>query len=688
MTFDRSRIGLPDSSLRQRQRYSEDGNLSDDIGDSLDNKRGQKPTDLSEILKRSRSKSSNGSLRGSDLRTKTSLDKPDGIKSRLGDLGGSRKRRLDTGVAGITTASLAKRALSGPSLGIAGSLKKNIIQTVRENEKRLIKPETFIEKKTKTGEAIDWDSKLSRPRFGMVADMSEKRVSAKSRIKNGASGGDEDNVIKRTVPNVKSDRDLGVKEQRLQRNIVMTEVVEEEFEDFNIVKTVENDYEMEAEDEEGFLEGRVIQTRDKFTELQIRKQKQRSEQQQQRGYVDLENDDGRDLPEWSDQMVIEVANEREATPPPILVSSSVIAARPKIEPKRKLDKFETKKTKQLREAENELRLVQEREKKLEARKRLKEEEEALKKEREDIERRKRIEEEKKKTEDEKKRKDLERKKQEEAKLEAVRIKNERLKLEQELKKREDTLKIEEEEKKIKELQRQEEALQTKIQEKQKEVEKEKQELEKVKQAKHKEQEDEIMAAQRKKIENDGRIKKEIKAIEEQEKQIRDRQKQLQKKKQEKKREMRRRSKKKKSRKYSSDESSSSDSEMSDSESESSSSESESETSLSESEDSEYERKQRKKGSSKHSKSKHKSSKKPPVKKSQKEESVPSREVNRPRETREIRDTKRPEPSKSDARDRRRPAAAGGGGGGSSRDGTELRDKLKNYLSRAKSVGPK
>ena len=686
MTFDRSRIGLPDSSLRQRQRYSEDGNLSDDIADSWDTRRGQKPSDLSEILKKSRSLSSDGLRRSSDPRTMTTSNKPEGIKSRLGDSAGSRKRRLDTGAAGITTASLAKRSLSGPSLGIAGSLKKNIIQTVRENEKRVIKPETFIERKTKTGEAIDWDSKLSRPRFGMVADMADKRVSAKSRIKS-AGGGEEADVIKRTVPNVKSDRDLAAKGPRLQRNIVMTEVVEEDFEDFNIVKTVENDYEMEDADEEGFLEGRVIQTRDKFTELQIKKQKQRSEQQQQhqKGYVDLENDDGRDLPDWSDRVLIEVDNERDRTPPPILVSSSVIAARPKIDPIRKLDKYETKKSKQLREAADELKIVQEREKKLEARRRLKEEEEALKKEKEDIERRKRIEEEKKKTEDEKKRKDIERKKQEEAKLEAVRIKNERLKLEQELKKREDTLKIEEEEKKIKELQRQEEALKMKVQEKQKEVEKEKQELEKVKQAKKREQEEEIMTAQRKKMENDGRIKKEIKAIEEQEKQIRDRQKQLQKKKQEKKREMRRRSKKKKSRRYSSDESSSSDSDVSDSESDSSSSESESETSLSESEDSEYERKQRKRHSSKHSKSRNKTSKKPPAKKNLKEESLPSREVNRPRETREIRETRRPEPSKSDTRDRKRP---GGGGGGSGKDGTELRDKLKNYLSRAKSVGPK
>ena len=410
MTFDRSRIGLPDSSLRQRQRYSEDGNLSDDIGDSRDIRRGQKPTDLSEILRKSRSKSSDGFRSASDLRSRTSINRPEGIKSRLGDSAGSRKRRLDTGAAGITTASLAKRSLSGPSLGIAGSLKKNIIQTVRENEKRVLKPETFIEKKTKTGEAINWDSKLSRPRFGMVADMADKRVSAKSRIKSGG-GAEEGDVIKRTVPNVKSDRDLAAKEQRLQRNIVMTEVVEEEFEDFNIVKTVENDYEMEDADAEGFLEGRVIQTRDKFTELQIKKQKQRSEQQQQHhGYVDLENDDGRDLPDWSDRVLIEVANERDSTPPPILVSSSVIAARPKLEPIRKLDKYETKKSKQLREAADELKIVQEREKKLEARRRLKEEEEALKKEKEDIERRKRIEEEKKKTEDEKKRKDIERKK--------------------------------------------------------------------------------------------------------------------------------------------------------------------------------------------------------------------------------------------------------------------------------------
>ena len=687
MTFDRSRIGLPVGSLRQRQRYSEDGNLSDDIADSWDNRRGQKPSDLSEILIKSRSKSSNGAQRGSDLRSKTSAVKPEGIKSRLGDLAGSRKRRLDIGAAGITTASLAKRSLSGPSLGIAGSLKKNIIQTVRENEKRVLKPETFIEKKAKTGESIDWDSKLSRPRLGMVADMTDKRVSAKSRIKGGGGGSEGGDVIKRTVPNVKSDRDHTVKDQRLQRNVVMTEVVEEEFEDFNIVKTVENDYEMEDADEGGFLEGRVIQTRDKFTELQIKKQKQRSEQHQHQGYVDLENDDGRDLPEWNDRVLIEVANERDPTPPPILVSSSVIAARPKLEPKRKLDNYETKKSKQLREAADELKIVQEREKKLEARRRLKEEEEALKKEREDIERRKRIEEEKKKTEEEKKRKDMERKKQEEAKLEAVRIKNERLKLEQEMKKREETLKIEEEEKKIKELQRQEEALKMKVQEKQKEVEKEKQELEKVKQAKQREQEDEIMAAQRKKIENDGRIKKEIKAIEEQEKQIRDRQKQLQKKKQEKKREMRRRSKKKKSHRYSSDESSSSDSEVSDSESESSSSDSESETSLSESEDSEYERKQRKKNIRKHSKSRNKSNKKPPVKKSNKVEAVSSREMDKHRETREIREIRRPEPSSSESRDRKRP---GGGAreGGSSKDGTELRDKLKNYLSRAKSVGPK
>merc|ERR1719154_224332 len=71
----------------------------------------------------------------------------------------------------------------------------------------------------------------------------------------------------------------------------------------------------------GFLEGRVIQTRDKFNELQRQKQKQTSEQQQ----WDLENDDGRDLPEWSDQMLIEVANEQEATPPPTLADRSALS---------------------------------------------------------------------------------------------------------------------------------------------------------------------------------------------------------------------------------------------------------------------------------------------------------------------------------------------------------------------------
>ena len=691
MTFDRSRIGLTTVALRKRHKYSEDGNLSDDIADntSWEQKRGSKPSDLSEVLRKSRSKNSGrngaGLRSNSEFKIQPAVVKPEGIKSRLGELGGQRKRRLDTG-SGISTSAMAKRSLSGPSLGIAGNLKKNIIKTVRENEKRvlgssLIKHETFIEQKTKTGDAIDWDSKLSRPRFGMVADMADQRVSAKSRIKNG--GGEDRDVIKRTVPNVKNDSVCtnNFNEKNLERNVVMTEVIEEEFEDFNILKTVENDYEMEETDEEGFFEDRVIKTRDKLTEIQIKKQKERSEQH---NHEDLENDDGRDLPDWNDKVLIEVANnepERDPTPPPIFVSSSSIASRPKLEAKRN---FESRKSKQIREVRDELKEIEELEKKKEAKKKrerqLREEEEALRKEKEDIERRKRVETEKRKSEDEKKRKDIEKQKQEEAKLEALRRKNEQLKLEQELKKREEALKIEEEERKIKELQRQEEVLKKTVQEKQKEVEKQKKELERVKQAKQREQEDEIIEAQRKKIENDSRIKKEIKAIEEQEKQIRDRQKQLQKRKHEKKREIKSRSKKKRSRRYSSEESSSSDSEDSDSNSESSSSESESETSLSESEDSEYERKQKKGDNAKHSKSKSKSSKTALARKSHKDVSASSGDATRRRETRE---TKRPEASKSGSKERRRP-----GGGGSSKDGIELHDKLKSYLNRAKSVGPK
>ena len=679
MTFDRSRIGVKRSPPRQR--YAEDEDLSDDIAeDAWDDRRltsSRAPADLSERLSKSRRSKSEGGLRSeAGLKSRSAVTKQDGIKSRLGDLGSERKRKLEVSAQ----PTLAKRSM----LSVSSNLKQNIINTVKDNEKRTaggaaLKSETFIEKKSKTGEAINWDSKLSRPRMGMVADMTDSRVSAKNRIRSskGSSQDVESDIIKRTVPNQKKP----VRQQPAQmlRNIVMTEVVEEDVEDFNIVRTVENDFDMEEAAGEGFFEDRVVRTRDKLTELQIKTQNQK---RRNIDMDDLENDDGSDLPHWDDKVLIEVANNDRARSPPPVVASSVVV-RPKLEAKRTL---ESKKNKQMREVMDELKDIKVREKKIEYDRqrerelRLKKEEEALKKEKEEIDRRKRVEAEKKKSEAEKKkREDLEQQRRaEEARIDALRKTNEALRLEQEQKKKDLAKKEEEEERKIRDLQRQEELLKLKVKERQKEM----LELEKVKELKLKEKEKEI--EDKKKIEKENRIKEEIKAIEAQEKQIRDTHKMLQKKKHEKKREKREmrskeRSRKKKKRRYSSEESSSSESEESDSESESSSSDSESETSLSESEDSEYERKQKKKQSQKQSSS---SSRKPVKKESSskkpsKEHSSSSKEVVKRR------DEKRPEASKSDSVDKKRPSSSV-----STKDSAELRDKLKSYLNRAKSKGPR
>ena len=197
--FDKSRIGgLVSSSSRSRScsRYAEDEDLSDDISDdtSWDHKRSNrsdsaKPRDLSEILKKSRGVKSDSVMRSKSIGLKSRssaaavISKPDGIKSRLGLMSSSEKTRL----MGIRSSnpSLLKRSSSVTN----NLLKQNIIKAVQENVKKgsgggaVIKPETFIEKKNPTGEAIDWDSRLSRPRMGMVADMADTRVSAKTRIK-------------------------------------------------------------------------------------------------------------------------------------------------------------------------------------------------------------------------------------------------------------------------------------------------------------------------------------------------------------------------------------------------------------------------------------------------------------------------------------------------------------------------
>merc|ERR1712130_62003 len=122
--------------------------------------------------------------------------------------------------------------------------------------------------------------------------------------------------------------------------------------------------------EDGFFDDRIIKTRDRFTEMQIKKQKRAPKE------YDLEYDDGKDLPEWSNKVLIEVPND-EPSPEPVVIS------RPKLEAKRTL---ESKKSKQMREAERELEEVKEREREIEAQKKrtrvlqLQKEEEALRRE--------------------------------------------------------------------------------------------------------------------------------------------------------------------------------------------------------------------------------------------------------------------------------------------------------------------
>ena len=518
----------------RQQRYSEDQDLSDDVSDDHRRassggsviRRSGSVKDLSEILRSKRQGSGgSGQLRTSvsvgGLRSAHVSPSESGVKSRLGASSGDRKRKSP---ASSDVPSLAKR----PLMSVTSNLRQNIIKTVRENEKKspgsaLIKHETFIERKNKTGEAIDWDSKLSRPRMGMVADMKDSRVSAKTRIK-GSNNDEDEEVIKRTVPNQRPNIKMRVKnESMFDRNIVMTEVVEEDIEeDVNIVRTVQNDnMEDEMTDDDGFFDDRVVRTRDKISELEIKKQKQR----RRINPDDLEYDDGRDLPEWNDKVLIEVSND-----------DPILPNRPKLEARRPI---ESKKNKQMARAKAELEEVKMKEKKLEENLRkaaeLRKEEEALRKEQEEIDRSRRIEAEKKKAEAEKKkREEVEKKKvADEQKIEELKRKNEELKLEAELKKREETLKMQEEERQIKELQRQEELMKNKLKvlERQKEVEKGKQELEKVKAHKMREIEE------KKKEATESRIKAEIKLIEEQENQIRERQKELQKKKSDKKKEI-------------------------------------------------------------------------------------------------------------------------------------------------------
>merc|ERR1712111_293883 len=126
--------------------------------------------------------------------------------------------------------------------------------------------------------------------------------------------------------------------------------------------------------DDGFFDDRIIKTRDRFTELQIKKQKKKPTA------YDLEYDDGSDLPEWSNKVLIEVANDDPA-PEPVVIS------RPKLEAKRTL---ESRKSKQRREVIEELNEIKEREREIEDQKKrarelqFQKEEEALRKEKDEI----------------------------------------------------------------------------------------------------------------------------------------------------------------------------------------------------------------------------------------------------------------------------------------------------------------
>ena len=435
------------------------GEHDDRDRDVTDQKRSRPPvTDLSEMLRGRRKSGSENMKVGrvtvdarEKIRAKTGGGgcgaTNNGIKSRLGSVVGSggaggpeqRKRKLEPAQDERRISSLAAKKVAPVS---RLNIRQSIVKAVRENGRMdgretslSLKPETFIEKKSKTGEAMVWDSKLSRPRMGMVADMRDSRVSAKNRLHQSGDNSKTEDVIKRVVPN-QTTKLAAEEKSGLFRNVVLTEVVEEEEEPTSIRRTVANysDEDMEEEDGGGFFEDRIVKTRDQYSEQKIKQQKRSMTSQQKSSVYDLETDAGMDLPDLgTSKFVIQVRND--SPPPP---ESSPKAQRPILEAKRSL---ESKKTKQRREAMLELKEIEQRErerevqKRAESRKRREEEEMRSKRRELELER--------------KKLKELELKRlEEERKLEELRLKKEQFSLEQELKKREDMLKVEEEERKI------------------------------------------------------------------------------------------------------------------------------------------------------------------------------------------------------------------------------------------------
>ena len=376
-------------------------------------------TDLSEILQSRRKVSSvTGGDAREKIRAKVGAVAATGIKSRLGSMvvGADRKRKLDQAETGERRAALAKRpSRIDPT---------QIINVLKENDKKTIKHETFIERKAKTGEAMVWDSKLSRPRMGMVADMKDSRVSAKDRLHQSGENSQSEEVIKRIIPNQPQKPVAVLKEgTRLSRNVVLTEVVEEDV-PVRIKRTVLNDQQMEEDDDDGgFFQDRIVKTRDKFTEMKIEQQKTRRKKAEE---YDLETDAGTDLPDLGeDRFVIEVRNNSPTPSRP-----STREERPVLQARRSAD---GRKDKQIREVMMELRDMKQKEN-----------------ERLDTEMREKRREDMKKMESEKRkiRELAAQRLKEEKKIEELKKKHEELRLEQELKKKEESLKMEDEERKI------------------------------------------------------------------------------------------------------------------------------------------------------------------------------------------------------------------------------------------------
>eukprot|EP00092_Neocalanus_flemingeri_P051548 GFUD01060025.1.p1 GENE.GFUD01060025.1~~GFUD01060025.1.p1 ORF type:complete len:660 (-),score=270.52 GFUD01060025.1:77-2056(-) len=535
------------------------------------------------------------------------------------------------------------------------NLKQNIRNIVEENEKNKKdsgypseKVETFIE--MGKDDALNWETKLKRPRMGMVADMVERRVPAKNRLHSLETR----EIIKRKVSNqqIEKRNQLGVKEveRTNERNVVMTEVVEKEEEEgfTNIVRTIkftQDDTEKTAGRLEGRLGREVRKTEcgrpmSKAVYGRDKKMKERLGRMvgEDDSVYNLENDNGEDLPEWDEKILIQVPQNELAIG------------------------LNNERRREVMEEINRIEVTKQRDKNRQRK------EDLLRKE-------------------------------ETRKIEEMR-KKENYRLEKELRNKEE-LKFKEAEMRIEELRRQEELMKNKMRivERQKEIEEEKRELEKQKQVKETEH-----LIKKKKLENDARVREEIRLVEEKERKLIQDRKSKDRRKAEKLREERRQKDKKKEiskqkyknikterkpkRRYSTSEDSSSES---DSES-SSSSESDTDSSETESDDSEYEQQRRKNKSRSSNKDsvttkkgrlleieKHipntKEMKEQGQTKSYNKETTTSSSKGTPKPKEEPRfESKKEERKEEKKQSGEEPKKAG-----------ELTDKLKSYLNRAKEA---